>query len=165
MTGSKPRRWSKMAFWSCVSSRGAGSSVRFVPIISARTAGWKLGVVLCACRAALASPGFAAFLDKQPHDRKGTDAIDPPESKQCLRRKAYHGDKRQPPAGDRFDGVGPQRAAAQLFSKVELAAGEIAHDRNGEQRHGQSRPRKFFAQPPPHVPACRNDDISRERKQ
>jgi len=80
----------------------------------------KPALLLRAIGATPARPSVVAFPDKQRDDRKRTDAVDPPKSKQCLRRKAYDSNERQPPAGDRFDGVSPQRPAAEPFGKVQL---------------------------------------------
>jgi len=75
---------------------------------------------LFAIGAAFTSPRFKAFLDQKPKDGERAGAIDPLNSKDCLRTKAHDCDHRQPAARNGFHGVGPQRAAPQPISQINL---------------------------------------------
>src|SRR5208337_3179569 len=81
-----------------------------------------------------------------------------------LSRKSNNDDERKPAAGNRFHSVGPKRATAKLFGDSDLAAREIAHRWNGDQRDDEPWPGERLALSRPKAPKRGDGDVRGKRK-
>lgn len=91
--------------------------------------------------------------------------IDPPRVGHRFHREDDNSYEGQPAARDAFHGVGSHGAASQLVGKGDLAASEIAHDRDRDGGHHEARKRKALAMMRRQAPPGRGDDVGRQREQ
>jgi hypothetical protein len=65
----------------------------------------------------VADPSLATFLDEKDDGREGRDAVDPPRAQKRLSNQADQDHRREISTRDRFDSVGPTRAATDAIGK------------------------------------------------
>ncbi len=75
-----------------------------------------------------APPALQPLPDDERHDREGGERVSPPPSERGVEHESGERREREPGAGDRLVGIGPESAAAERLGRPEFYPAEEGHD-------------------------------------